>query len=111
MSSQSPVDIYAFCKHLLTSQANNDHAQHPQYKNHFDGDNWVVMQAKKRIVLRGQVILNKGQKVLMDKNRMQTLTAADTSKRVNIGKTFAIFYIHVNTVDTSLRLDFFEPAT
>lgn len=107
---QAPANIDAYiCKHILVAQADNDLAQYPQYKNHWKGDNWIVMKAKKKIVLRGVTILNKGQTVLMNKNSLQTLTAADTHKRANIGKTFAVFYIHVNTCDTSLRLDFFEP--
>jgi len=101
-----------YYKKALQAQAESDHSMHPQYKGHWDGDNWVVMVATKKITHLGRTIFNKGDKCLMDNTSMKTLTAVETSKKANIGKTFAVFYCHANhACNTSLRLDFFAPLT
>lgn len=94
----------------LIEQANSQHVQHPQYAGHWDS--WVVVTAKRQIKAHGQVVLEKGEAVLMDPASIHTMTEADFPRPSALGKTFATFYLARNCggVDTSLRADYFGGA-
>ena len=51
-------------KAALLKQANDAHAQYPQYRNYWD--KWVVGTITKDIKIKGTLVLAKGQQVLVD---------------------------------------------
>lgn len=76
----------------LIAEADAEHAEFPQYRNHWN--QWIAVRALRDIKHRGMVVVPAGDAVLMDPASVETIGRNDFDSKASArGRTFATFYL------------------
>ncbi len=87
-------------KQDIIDQAAADHAQHPQYQGHWDGEDWYMVVFTKRVTTKMGIAFEAGD-----------VTIAHGPAGEDEYDTFPTAYSLRNKIDTSVRWNSFQRVT